>query len=213
MENRFFTVSPPKNPAIKVQVATGHFTTGSAHISHYIDVSELKSSVAMAKGAAHELAVPLRATTLVDMIVCMDGTEIVAAYLADELLHGGAMVINNGGEIRVVTPMNNTNGQLIFHQNVQEKISGCNVLLMVASISTGKTIHRIIECISYYGGNIVGISSIFSAIPHIDGVNVNSLFTCEDIPDYYFYRSSDCVLCKEGHELDAIVNSEGYTKI
>jgi len=213
MQSRFFTISSRKNPLVTMQVAAGHFATGSSHISHYIDISELKSSSSAAKNAARELATPYLSNNIVDVIVCMEGTEIIAAYLADELLQPGPTVMNEGREIYVVTPINSATGHFIFHQNVQEKIFNKNVLLMVASASTGKTINRAVECLSYYGGHLVGISAVFSAVSELDGWEVRSLFTCDDIPDYKFYRTSQCEMCQKGRKLDAIINSEGYTKI
>ena len=213
MQSRFFTVTPEKNPSIRIEVAAGHFATGSSHISHYIDISELKSSAVAAKNAARELAVPYLTSHYIDVIVCMEGTEIIAAYLADELMQSGPGVLNSDKEIRVLTPMHSANGNFIFHQNVQEKIFNKNVLILVASMSTGSTVNHAVECLSYYGGKLIGISAVFSAFPEIGGWQVHSLFSSEDIPDYCFYKPSECDMCSKGRKLDAIINSEGYTKI
>jgi len=212
-DSSFFTIASPKNPLIKVMVANGHFTTSNAHISQFIDVSELKSNVRIAKNAARELALPYRARTLIDMIVCMEGMETIAAFLADELLQDGALIMNEGGEIHVVAPMSNAGGQLIFHQNVHYKINRRHILLMVASVSTGKTIRNAMECIAYYGGGLAGVSAIFSTVPEVDGREVNALFTSADLPNYHSYKLNDCALCKQGLKLDAIVNSEGFSRI
>jgi len=214
MEKRFFTVSSHRNSLVTIQAAEGHFATGSSHISHYIDISELKSSASIAKEAARELAIPYLTNTIVDVIVYMEGTEIIAAYLADDLLNsGGIGVMNADDEIHVVTPMSGAGGHFIFHENVQKKIMNKNILLFVATMSTGATINRAVECLTYYGGKLVGISAIFSAVSEIDGWKIHSLFTREDIPGYKFYRPFECEICKSGNKLDAIINSEGYTKI
>ena len=213
MQSRFFKIESQKNPLITIQVAAGHFATGSSHISHYIDISELKSSSTAAKNAARELAIPYLSNSIVDVIVCMEGTEIIAAYLADELLQPGSTVMNEGSEIYVVTPINSSTGHFIFHQNVQEKIFNKNIVLMVASVSTGKTVNRAVECLAYYGGNLTGISAVFSAVSELEGWQVHSLFTCGDIPEYKLYGTSQCEMCQKGRKLDAIIDSEGYTKI
>jgi len=208
---RFVTVSSRNNPNVAVQIAAGHFATSSAHRNHYVDIFELKSSSSMARQAARELAVPYLANTIVDVIVYMDGTEILAAYLADELLQAGLGVINEGSEIHIVTPMISAGHRFIFHQSVQEKIVNKNAVLMVASMSTGATAKGVLECLSYYGCKVVGISAVFSAIPEFNGRTIHSLFTSEDVPDYRFYNPAECELCKAGKKIDAIFSSEGYT--
>ena len=212
MEN-FFTVTSPTNPKIKVQVAAGHFATSSAHRSHYIDIFDLKSNSSTARHAAHELAMPYLANTIIDVIVYMDGTEILAAYLADELLHAGSGVINEDSEINIVTPMLRADGHFVFHQSVQESIKDKNAILIVASLSTGDTVSRVLECLTYYGCRIVGMSAVFTAVPEINGMKINALFSNNDIPDYRFCVPSECVMCKEGKKLDAVFNSEGYTEV
>ncbi|MEG0614445.1 MAG: orotate phosphoribosyltransferase, partial [Oscillospiraceae bacterium] len=79
--------------------------------------------------------------------------------------------------------------------------------------TTGKTINRSLECIKYYGGNTVGISAIFSAIDKKYDIEIDSIFTPDDIGGYETYPFTECPLCKEGRRIDAIVNSFGYSKI
>ena len=210
---QFFTVRSEKNQKISVEVVMGHFATRSAHRSHYIDIAELKSCASVARSAARELAIPYLANTLVDVIVYMDGTEILAAYLADELLQEGVGVMNAGNEIHVVTPMIRADGHYIFHQSVHERIMNKNAVLLVASMSTGATVKTVSECLTYYGCKLVGISAVFSAIPEYSGQQIHSLFSREEVPDYIFCSPSECPMCKEGKKLDAVFNSEGYTKL
>ena len=209
----FFTVISNHNPKIKIKVAAGHFATESAHRSHYIDIFDLKSNASMAKTAALELAAPYLGSTLADVIVYMDGTGVLAAYLADELLQAGPGVVNEGGEIHIVKPMISADGHYIFHKSVMEMIKNKNVILMAASMSTGASVNAVHDCLDYYNCKLAGISAIFAAVPEICGHQINSLFTINDIPDYRFYNPSECLMCKTGKKLDAIINSEGYTKI
>ncbi|MDR0452578.1 MAG: phosphoribosyltransferase [Treponema sp.] len=212
MDNDFFIISSQKNPRITVRVVAGHFATSSAHRSHYIDIFDLISGASAARDAARQLAVPYRASTLVDAIVYMDKTEILAAFLADELLQAGMSVMNEGREILLLTPMPSSDGHFIFHRNVQDRIKNKNVVLMVASLSTGDTVSRMQECLAYYGCKLAGISAVFSVFPEYDGREIHSLFDCADIPDYHFYKPSECKMCREGKKIDAIISSEGYTK-
>ena len=212
MEN-FYTITSKNNPKVHIHAAAGHFATSSAHRSHYIDIFDLKSSSSMAREAARELAIPYLANTVVDIIVYMDGTEVLAAYLANELLQAGLGVINEGSEIYILTPMLRADGRYVFHQSVQEKIKNKNALLIVASMSTGATANNVLECLTYYGCKLVGISAIFTAVPSVNGRVINALFSNDEILNYCFYSPSECVMCKEGRKLDAVFNSEGYTKL
>ena len=212
MEEKSFTVSLQKNPRISIGVIPGHFTTSNAHTSHYLDVSGIKSNAMMARDVARELAVPYLSSTMIDTIVCMEKTEVIGAYLAEELLMEGASVINSGGEIHVVSPIHNVNGQLTFPDSTIGWIKGKNVLLLVASVSSGRTLHSALECLSYYGGNVVGKSALF-LVSYDTAGKIHSLFTPDDINGYTLSPSSDCAMCKAGIRLDAIISSEGYTKI
>ena len=102
---------------------------------------------------------------------------------------------------------------MIFRDNIQQMIWQKNILLLVASATTGKTINRSLECIKYYGGNVVGISAIFSAITEMGGVHIDTIFTPEDVPNYQTYSFKDCPDCQQKRKIDAIVNSYGYSKI
>jgi orotate phosphoribosyltransferase len=67
------------------------------------------------------------------------------------------------------------------------------------------------ESVSYYGGSVVGVTSIFSATQQVEGVEVNTIFTREDVPGYEAYAPSNCPLCKAGEKVDAIANGYGYS--
>jgi orotate phosphoribosyltransferase len=213
MDNKIFTVPSQKNSRKTVQVAEGHFATSSAHRSHYIDIFDLMSSASVARAAAREFAMPYRTNTFVDAIVYMDKTEILAAFLADELLQAGMNAMNEGSEILLLSPMVNSDGHFIFHQNVKEKIKNKNVVLMVDLLSTGATVNKMQECLAYYGCNLVGISAVVSVSSKVEGREIHSLFDYADVPDYHFYELSECKLCQEGKKIDAIISNEGYTKL
>lgn len=210
MEDSFF-VSSPDSENIIMEVTPGHFTTNSSHVSHYFDMTILKHNASVAKEVAQTLAPYYISNDITDTIICMEGTEIIGAYLADELIQEGTMVMNTEETIYVVRPVFNVNGQLIFQNHTRELIKDKNVILLVSSVSSGKSIHRALDCLSYYGGTLLGISSLFAAVPEIYGNEIHSMFTMEDIPDYRFFRADNCDLCKEGKKLDAIVNDSGYT--
>ena len=71
MEDKAYNVSLAKNPIIKIKVIPGHFTTSTRHVNHYLDVSELKTNV------------------------------LIARDVAQQLLQPGTAVMNSGGEIHI----------------------------------------------------------------------------------------------------------------
>ncbi|MCL2874191.1 MAG: hypothetical protein FWE29_04585 [Defluviitaleaceae bacterium] len=213
MKNGFTNVSLEKNPLITIKVAEGHFATTSAHFNMYFEMSELKYASKKVRAIARELALPYLTTTVIDTIVCMEGTEVVGAYLAEELTKSGPSLINFDEDVYVITPINSVNKKLIFRDNLQEAIKGKNVLLLVTSVVGGRAVDNALECIEYYGGRVVGISALFSAGSEHTQREINSVFTGEDVPGYITYSPENCELCKSGQKLDAFVTGEGYTKI
>ena len=213
MENNAFSISLTKNPAITIDIISGHFTTNNVHTNNYLDVSALKSNTAIAKDVAREIAIPYLSSTLIDTIVCMEKMEVVGAYVAQELVQEGTSVMNTGNAIYVVSPINNAYGKLVFPDSAVKWVSGKNILLLFATVSSGRSLNIALECINYYGGNIVGISTLYRA-SQVKAVNeVHCLFTSDDIPGYKLSSASECEMCKNGQKLDAIISSEGYTKI
>lgn len=213
MKNKAFTVPLTKNPVINMNVIPGHFTTSHFHISHYLDLENLKTDASVARDVAIELALPYLTKTLVDTIVCMEGTEVIGAFLAEELLREGTSVINSGKPIHVITPISNIDRKLMFQSNLQEQIYNRNILLLVSTISSGTTVNNALECLNYYGGRTVGISALFSANPDEYQFEFHSMFTNDDIPDYNLYTPGECPLCKQGKKLEAIIMHDGYTEI
>lgn len=209
MEGREKTINSRKNRKIKIGIIPGHFATNHSHINYYIDMTSIKTSHKMAKAAADEIASTYNSTHI-DTIICLEGTEMLGAFLAESLSDSG---INSGADISVITPELNSNNQMLFRDNTQKKIWGKQVLLLISSVSTGKTINRAIDCLQYYNGHLVAISAIFSAIKESNGIDLHAIFTKDDIPGYDTYFSSSCPMCKNGQKVDALVNSFGYSKI
>jgi len=209
MLERVHTIEARKNHKIKIDVIPGHFATNHSHINYYVDMTSIKTSHKMAKAAAEQLAGNYR-NTHIDTIICLEGTQMLGAFLAQSLADGG---INNGEDIAVVTPELNTNNQMIFRDNTQKVIWGKNVLLLISSASTGKTINRAIDCLQYYNGKLIAIGAIFSAIKESNGIHVHTIFTGDDIHKYDTYPANACPMCQNGQKVDALVNSFGYSKL
>lgn len=209
MENRLQEIKSRKNRSVKIGVIPGHFATNHSHVNYYVDMTSIKTSAQMARAAAEELSVSY-SSTHVETIICLEGTEVLGAYLAMELSAAG---INRGSDIKIVTPELNANNQLIFRDNTQKMIWGKHVIVLVSSASTGKTISRTVDCLRYYNGQLAGIAAIFSAIKDAHGVTVNSIFTQNDLPNYENCTAEQCKMCAAGMRVDALINSYGYSKL
>ena len=204
---------PTSNSDIALKVSKGHFATGHSHINYYIDVTTQKFCLSEARKVALELAREYKMLTIIDTILCLDGTEVIGACMASEMTKAGYMNINQNQDINVVTPERTIGSQLIFRENTAPMIKGKNVLVLMASVTTGYTAKSAIEAIAYYGGKTVGIASIFATIDSLGGLPVRSLYNPKDLPGYQTHDAVDCPWCRAGQRLDALVNSFGYSKL
>lgn len=203
-----------KRNNLHLRVAKGHFATNHAHSNYYIDVSVQKSRFSEAKAVAEELAQSYKyGATIIDTILCLDGTEVIGACLADELTKGDFRNINSHQTVYVVTPEMTSASQLLFRDNIVPMIKGKHVLVLAVSISTGYTAKAAIEAIGYYGGSVVGVASIFATAKECAGYSVCSVFDPNDLPGYFSLPSHECPLCKAGEKLDALMNSHGFSKL
>lgn len=213
MEQKMYKVSAKSDPKIQLKVYPGHFITPQSHITHYLDLTTMISRSSEARRVAESLASYYEITTTVDTIVCMDGMEVVGAYLAEELTKVGIFSMNSHQTIYITSPEYDQAGQMIFRDNTQLMIKNKNVLILNGSITTGKTLNRAIESILYYGGRIPGVAAIFSAVDSIAGLEIRSIYHQRDIPDYGTYQVGKCPLCQQQQKIDALVNGFGYSKI
>lgn len=202
-----------ENPSVVLKAIPGHFITPNSHVNYYLDMTTIKSRLSEASAAAKEISRMIEASTIVDTIVCMDGCEIIGAYLAEELTKAGVLSINFHKTIYITTPEVASSGQFLFRDNIQPMIKGKNVLLLMASATTGQTIIKATQALSYYGANISGISAVFSAANSSMGIPIKSLFTIKDIPDYKAYAPEGCSMCRDKRPIDAFANAYGYSSI
>lgn len=201
------------HPNVVLRVIPGHFATPNSHVNYYLDMTALKARQSEAAAVAAELSKQISATTVVDTIVCMDGCEIIGSFLAEELTKAGIYSMNAHKTMYIITPELSASGQMLFRENLKPMVRGKNVLLLMASVTTGQTIVQALRALKYYGAEISGISAIFSAANSIAGRTINSLFTMADIPDYRKYEPENCSMCKEKKRIDAFANAYGYSLI
>ncbi len=196
---------------VPLKIRPGHFATNHAHTNYYIDVTTLKARTEEAEGVAQALVGMYLYDTVIDTIVCMEGTEVIGAFLAEELAKGGFLSTNAHKSIYVISPEFNNNSQIIFRDNLIPMIRDKHVMILMASVTTGRTLNKAVESIQYYGGILQGASAIFSTMDSLDGVPIKAVFGKKDLPDYSYSDYRDCPLCKSGKKIDALINTFGYS--
>ena len=204
---------PTGKPNLQLRVSKGHYATSHSHINYYIDVTLTKFRLSEARAAAQELVRSYRGTTIIDTILCLDGTEVIGACMGSELTKAGYSNMNAHQTIYVVTPEHTTGSQLIFRENTAPMIQDKHVLVLAASVTTGYNVQGAGGAIRYYGGEPAGVTAIFATVDECAGYPVASIFDPHDLPDYQSYDAHSCPWCKEGKKIDALVNSFGYSSL
>ena len=105
------------HPGIVLRTIPGHFVTPSSHINYYLDMTMLKARQSEALEVAKAMAESYVASTVVDTIVCMEGCEVIGAYLAEHLTRAGVLSMNAHKTIYITAPEINGAGQIIFREN------------------------------------------------------------------------------------------------
>ncbi len=202
-----------KRKNLYLRVARGHFATSNCHSNYYIDVVSQKARLSEARAVAEELSGYYYADTVVDTILCLDGTEVIGACLADCLSKGNLVNMNLHKTIYIVTPELTSGNQFIFRDNIIPMIRGKNVMILAVSVASGKTARSAVDAVRYYGGTVSGVSAIFSTAKECGGLPVRSVFDPTDLDDYQSHPAHECPLCKAGVKLDALINSYGFSKL
>lgn len=206
-------ISSKAHPNIELKAIPGHFVTPSSHINYFLDMTTLKTRLSEASLTAKELSRQIEASMIVDTIVCIDGCDIIGAFLAEELTRAGIYSRNAHQTIYIITPEYSSSGQMLFRDNYLPMIKDKNILLLLATATTGRTVTKAVQTLTYYGASISGVSAVFSAANSVMGIPINYLFSIADIPDYKTFNSEECALCKDKKPIDAFANSFGYSML
>lgn len=212
--NNVYTVTCPRDEDVFIHALPGHFVSASSHINYYVGTSDIKHNHKVSVEAARLMAEYYSARSIdVDTVLCLYETQALGAYLAHELARPSMMTPNPDLDVFVLGPEYDAAGNMIFRDNLRRMIAGKNIVVLISCITSGKTVDRAMQSVKYYGGNVVGITSIFSAAENIDGIEVNTLFTPADLPNYASYAAHDCPLCKNGDAVTAMINGYGFSKL
>ena len=149
---------------LHLRVATGHFAAGNRHSNYFIDVAWPRARLSEARAIAENICAHYYTDTVVDTILCLDGTEVIGACLAGALSKGDYINMNSHKTIYVITPEFVNGNQMLFRDNIVPMIAGKHVMVLSATISSGKMTETAIQSVQYYGGTVTGVSAFFSAI-------------------------------------------------
>ena len=202
-----------KNKDVVLRYIPGHFITPNSHVNYYMDLSDMKARQREARATGEELADLYLSSDVIDTILCLNGTDIVGAYMANKLTKAGIISANRHQTMYITHPEYNVGGQMMFRENTQHMIKNKKVLVLIDTATTGDTLRSAIGTIRFYGGTPIGISAIFSVAIQIEDIPIRSLYSTRDLPDYASYRSDSCPLCQQGLAVDAICNGFGYSSI
>lgn len=212
MDKPIYTIRCERDERVFIHAMPGHFISSSSHLNYYVGTSDIKHNHDVSVDAAMLMAQYYNERNIeVDSVLCMYETQALGAYLAHELARPSMLSPNPNNRIYVLGPEYDAQGNIIFRDNLRKLITGKRVVLLISCITSGKTIERAMESIRYYGGEVAGITSVFSAVNSIDGIEVNTIFTKDDLPGYEAYPAHDCPLCRAGARVDAIANGYGYS--
>ncbi len=213
MESREFKIYSPVDSRVALKVVPGHFVTSHSHINYYVDITTMRTRQNEAEAAARLLASKYENNTIVDTIICLNGCEVIGAYLAQQLSQAGFRSMNAHRTIYIMSPEQDINGQMILRDNTKPMVLNKNVLILSTSITTGVTLDKAIDSVEFYGGRVQAIASIFSMITEERGIEVTSIFDAKDMPGYASFDARDCPMCKAKQKIDAIVNGFGYSRL
>ncbi|MBR6315899.1 MAG: orotate phosphoribosyltransferase [Lachnospiraceae bacterium] len=202
-----------RNKDVVLRYIPGHFVTPNSHVNYYMDLSDMKSRQREARATGEELAEMFLSTSIVDTILCLNGMEVVGAYMANKMTKAGVISANSHQTMYITSPEYNTSGQMMFRENNQHMIKGKKVLILIDTATTGATLKSAVGSIRFYQGEPVGIAAIYSVGTEVDTIPIRALYSSVDLSDYASYRSDNCPLCKAGVPVDAFCNGFGYSTL
>ena len=202
-----------KNKDVVLRYIPGHFVTPNSHVNYYMDLTDMKSRQREARATGEELAEMYLSSDIIDTILCLNGMEVVGSYLANKLTKAGIISANRHQTMYITSPEYNVSGQMMFRENNQHMIRGKKVLILIDTATTGDTLRSAVGSVGFYGGQVVGISAIYSVAIQVEGIQIRSLYSTRDLPDYTSYSAGSCPMCKDGVAVDAICNGFGYSTL
>ena len=133
--------------------------------------------------------------------------------MASELTKAGYTNMNAHQTIYVVTPEHTTGSQLLFRENTAPMIAGGTYWCWRRPLPPASPCRGAVEAIRYYGGDPVGIASIFASVKECAGYPVASIFDPRPSRLRNLRLPQLPVVQAGGKKIDALVNSFGYSSL
>ncbi len=210
METRAFDLFAKRNNRVSIRVFPGHFATQHSHVNYCVDMTRVKTEMNAAQAAAKLFAESF-SNVAIDTIITLERMKMVGAFIAETLTSSTGLNMNQN--IAVISPEFTADDKLILRDNLLPYVKHRRILLLTATATTGMTAMGAIRGIRYYGGDPVGVATVFGGKFEVPGIPVVRLVGVEDLPDYDSFRPTMCPLCKKGLKVDALINSYGYSKM
>ena len=162
------------NDKLALKVTKGHFSSDRFHINYYIDMTTLKMRQEEAEQVAKSMvkryvnrvdlsgligvgaeelkhySKAFASKTPIDTIICMDGCEVIGAYVAKELSELGVTTTNIHKTTYIVTPEFDSAGQMVVRDNIKHMLKDKHVLVVLATAMSGRTILKSIPTPAFW---------------------------------------------------------------
>ena len=167
--------------------------TSGRHMSIYINKDFLLPHTAETSRICELMALKNK-----DLDVDIVASPVVAgAILGHEVAHHLSQI--QGKEILAVYADKTEEGPLVFKRGYEDYVKGKNILIIEDTVATGLSVHKMIDVVKQFGGNIQAMTVMVNRVPkeinsEILGVPFSSL--CEILAETY--DAADCPLCKAG---------------
>mgnify|MGYP002537169316 CR=1 FL=1 len=156
--SQIYTIPCNRNEDVFIHAIPGHYVTASAHLNYYVGTSDIKHNRVVSVEAAKLLAEYYSVRNMdVDTVLCLYETQALGAYMAQELASPSMLAPNPDLQVYVLGPEYDTQGNMIFRDNLRRMIQGKNVVVLISCITSGRTVERAVQSARYYGGNVIGI--------------------------------------------------------
>ena len=102
--NAYTKLESKNNSNLILRVVPGHFVTPNAHTNYYMEMTQILRRQSEAKAVAKAMSEFYTNSTIVDTILCLDGMDVIGAYLADELTRAGILSTNAHKTMYIISP-------------------------------------------------------------------------------------------------------------